>query len=130
MTDWDASARAWIDSVDRGDPNRLYVADPAMQAMLGAVTGQTIVDVGCGEGRLCRMLSGQGAETIGIDPTKELLDESNLLNNLKVLCVRSGPIKWPRNSMNCRARRTITFGLLRSSSAQNERAEAEGDGGD
>ena len=34
------------------------------------------VDLGCGEGRLCRLLQGLGISTIGIDPTAELIQEA------------------------------------------------------
>ena len=32
------------------------------------------LDVGCGEGRFCRMLQERGFETVGIDPTERLLE--------------------------------------------------------
>ena len=35
---------------------------------------RTALDVGCGEGRFCRMLTAQGITTTGIDPTARLLD--------------------------------------------------------
>lgn len=34
---------------------------------------RTAVDVGCGEGRFCRMLSARGWKTVGVDPTEEFL---------------------------------------------------------
>lgn len=69
---WDDSAGAWIKSVEN-DVNRLYVLDPAMLEQAGDVTGLRVLDVGCGEGRFCRMLSARGAETVGIDPTAGLI---------------------------------------------------------
>jgi 2-polyprenyl-3-methyl-5-hydroxy-6-metoxy-1,4-benzoquinol methylase len=32
------------------------------------------LDVGCGEGRFCRMIREQGISTVGIDPTRALLE--------------------------------------------------------
>jgi ubiquinone/menaquinone biosynthesis C-methylase UbiE len=36
----------------------------------------TALDVGCGEGRFCRMLQVAGISTVGIDPTEELLRQA------------------------------------------------------
>jgi len=75
--DWERSARAWIDSVgERGDWSREHVLDPVM---LGRITGRrftSALDVGCGEGRFCRMLKAAGVPIIGLDPTVSLLDEA------------------------------------------------------
>jgi SAM-dependent methyltransferase len=37
---------------------------------------QTVLDVGCGEGRFCRMLAARGRQTIGIDPTEAMIHEA------------------------------------------------------
>ncbi len=47
--------------------------DPLMLRLCGDVEGARVLDVGCGEGRFCRMLSERGAWCVGIDPTHELL---------------------------------------------------------
>ena len=72
---WEVSARAWVDSIgERGDWGREHVLDPVM---LGRITGRSFkrgLDVGCGEGRFCRILKEAGVATTGIDPTTQLLD--------------------------------------------------------
>jgi len=72
---WDESAEAWItDMGDTGDFGRKYVLD---RPMLERVTGrgfETALDVGCGEGRFCRMLRERGIAPVGIDPTAALLE--------------------------------------------------------
>ena len=70
---WNDSAQAWLDFVDGSDPNRDCVLDPAMLRLCGDVRGLRVLDVGCGDGRFCRMLSERGAVTTGIDPTAALL---------------------------------------------------------
>ncbi len=71
---WDSSAQAWIEFVRTGDTNRDYVLDPVMLDLAGNVQGYEILDVGCGEGRFCRMLAARGAHVTGIDPTSELIE--------------------------------------------------------
>ena len=71
---WNESAQPWVEFVDGTDLNRDYVLDPAMLRLAGDVQGLEVLDVGCGEGRFCRMLDERGARTTGVDPTEKLLD--------------------------------------------------------
>jgi len=76
MTDngWETSASAWIaDMGEHGDFGRRYVLDPIMLPRALARAPKTALDVGCGEGRFCRMLAAHGIETTGIDPTAALI---------------------------------------------------------
>lgn len=66
---WHASADAWIAYIDSGASVRELLLDRVMLRLVGDVTGRRVLDLGCGEGRFCRMLSERGAETVGIDPT-------------------------------------------------------------
>jgi ubiquinone/menaquinone biosynthesis C-methylase UbiE len=74
MSDWEKSADAWIKSLgDQGDRGRRYVLDPAMMPLLRAGGYKKALDVGCGEGRLCRLMADIGIEATGIDPTPSLI---------------------------------------------------------
>ncbi len=74
---WDQSAEAWITSMGtRGDFGREHVLDPVMLERLRSKSYQYALDVGCGEGRFCRMLQSRGIATVGIDPTPQLLHEA------------------------------------------------------
>jgi SAM-dependent methyltransferase len=78
MTDgWAQSADAWINSLgDTGDFGRAHVLDRPMLARLEGRCFTAALDVGCGEGRFCRMLGERGINTIGIDPTDALIAEA------------------------------------------------------
>jgi SAM-dependent methyltransferase len=75
---WDTSALAWIESMgeqgDCGDWGRQNVLDPVMMARVAKGAFGNALDVGCGEGRFCRMLRGAGVKATGIDPAAQLLE--------------------------------------------------------
>ena len=74
---WNESADAWIaDMGKHGDFGRRYVLDPVMAPRALAAKPQTMLDVGCGEGRFCRMLGATGIACTGIDPTRTLLEHA------------------------------------------------------
>lgn len=74
---WEASAGPWIESLgEAGDFGREHVLDAPMLARVGAGRFARMLDVGCGEGRFCRMTSPRVTERVGIDPTVALLAEA------------------------------------------------------
>ena len=74
---WQASASAWIaDMGEQGDFGRRCVLDPAMLPRALARRPKNALDVGCGEGRFCRMLKQHSIDVIGVDPTRALLQAS------------------------------------------------------
>jgi SAM-dependent methyltransferase len=78
---WDDSAAAWIaDMGEQGDYGRRFVLDPVVRRRLAGRGFRRALDVGCGEGRLCRMLSDLGVQTVGLDPTRALLDQARRLD--------------------------------------------------
>lgn len=78
---WTHSASAWITNVsDGGDYGRKYVLDAPMLARIRDRGFRKALDVGCGEGRFCRMMTALGIRTIGIDPTEALIGHAKLLD--------------------------------------------------
>ncbi len=71
---WEESADAWVASQgDEGDFGRRWVMDAPMLERVRRRSFKRALDVGCGEGRFCRMLSAEGVEAVGIDPTAALI---------------------------------------------------------
>ncbi len=58
---------------DDGDRNRRYQSDEPMLALLGNVRGEAVLDVGSGNGYLCRKLARQGARMTGVELSDEFL---------------------------------------------------------
>ncbi len=72
---WAESAAAWIaEQGEEGDRSRRFVLDPAMLERVEAGGFRRALDVGCGEGRFCRLLRACGIEAVGIDPTAALIE--------------------------------------------------------
>jgi 2-polyprenyl-3-methyl-5-hydroxy-6-metoxy-1,4-benzoquinol methylase len=53
---------------DEGDLTRQFLLNPTLFALLGDVRQMTILDAGCGQGYLARLLAKQGARVTGIEP--------------------------------------------------------------
>lgn len=78
---WNESAAAWIaDQGEAGDFGRRFVLDAPMLARVEGRGFATALDVGCGEGRFCRMLRGMGIRATGIDPTQALIARARSLD--------------------------------------------------
>ncbi|MGV7216251.1 class I SAM-dependent methyltransferase [Bradyrhizobium sp. UFLA05-112] len=78
---WAASASAWIvEQGDDGDYGRRFVLDAPMRARIEGRGFHRALDVGCGEGRFCRIMQRAGIATTGIDPTEALLARARELD--------------------------------------------------
>lgn len=76
---WNDSARAWIDDMNGPEEfGRRHVLDAPMLARVRGRGFADAIDIGCGEGRFCRMMRDSGIATTGIDPTEALIAEARL----------------------------------------------------
>ncbi len=73
---WNRHAQDWI---QEDQALRTGLLDAWMLDALGDVAGRHVVDIGCGEGRFCRLLAGLGAEATGVDLTPALLARARSL---------------------------------------------------
>lgn len=74
---WETNAEAWTDAVrDGAIASRADGTDAAIvEAVLrGLPPGGRVLDVGCGEGWLCRALSALGVEPHGVDASAALVE--------------------------------------------------------
>ncbi|MEL6329116.1 MAG: class I SAM-dependent methyltransferase [Planctomycetota bacterium] len=82
MPAWHEVADAWVRHLgEHGDYGRRAVLDPALQRHVEGHGFRRALDVGCGEGRACRMMRGWGIEPVGVDPTTALIDRARSLDD-------------------------------------------------
>ena len=55
---------------DEGDFARQHLLNPALLSLMGDVHGKKILDAGCGQGYLSRMLAKRGAIVTGVEPAE------------------------------------------------------------
>lgn len=58
------------------DPIKQYVQYPTMEKFLGVVKGQTILDIGCGDGLFTRRIGQKGAKIIAYDNSVEQIKKA------------------------------------------------------
>ncbi|WP_157983776.1 class I SAM-dependent methyltransferase [Nesterenkonia muleiensis] len=73
---WDTVADAYADAAGQEQDSFFRRAEPAFRAAIPSPTGQRILDVGCGHGWLSRRYAELGAEVVGIDGSRRLIDKA------------------------------------------------------
>lgn len=71
---WLSSSQAWLERMpERGDFAREYILDHPMRERARMLSADTMLDIGCGEGRFCRMAKDLGIKSTGIDPVEKFV---------------------------------------------------------
>jgi SAM-dependent methyltransferase len=71
---WETNAAFWIRIIrERLDPYRTELTDDAVLNEVGPAEGRRILDAGCGEGYMSRLLAHRGASVVGIDSCQALV---------------------------------------------------------
>ncbi|GAA1552705.1 hypothetical protein GCM10009827_086770 [Dactylosporangium maewongense] len=72
---WGTMPRTLLEQMAHdGDFAKRHLINPVLLHMLGDVAGRRVLDAGCGNGYLSRMLAGRGARTVGVEPGQSLFD--------------------------------------------------------
>ncbi len=79
-TQWTEAVQDWIET---DQSIRTGMLDSWMLGALGEVSGKSVIDIGCGEGRFSRLLSELGATVTGIDLTEPLIERARELGSGK-----------------------------------------------
>ena len=79
-TQWTEAVQDWIET---DQSIRTGMLDSWMLGGLGEVSGKSVIDIGCGEGRFSRLLSELGATVTGIDLTEPLIERARELGSDK-----------------------------------------------
>lgn len=78
---WDANASFWVQIIrEHRDRYRSELTDPALLEAIGEPRGSEVLDAGCGEGYLARILAGKGALVTGIDSSARLIEAAETQN--------------------------------------------------
>src|SRR5258708_31027111 len=78
---WNANASFWVQIIrEHRDRYRNEVTDPAMLHAIGEPAGLDVLDAGCGEGYLSRILAKKGANATGIDSNTKLIEAARSQN--------------------------------------------------
>jgi 2-polyprenyl-3-methyl-5-hydroxy-6-metoxy-1,4-benzoquinol methylase len=65
---------ALAEMADDGDFSKRHLVNPVLLRMLGDLSGRRVLDGGCGNGYLSRMLARRGAIVTGVEPASALFD--------------------------------------------------------
>lgn len=72
--DWEQNAEFWIKIIrDRLDPFRTELTDRAVLRAVGKCGDKQVLDAGCGEGYLARLMAKRGARVVGVDSSERLI---------------------------------------------------------
>ncbi len=88
---WTDIASVWLDEL-AGDEAYESVVTPLLLEVLRPSAGDLYVDLGCGEGRIMRALTGAGARVIGVEANQELAKlagDRTIVAELPVIPMRS-----------------------------------------
>ncbi|WP_425327482.1 class I SAM-dependent methyltransferase [Pseudomonas nitroreducens] len=76
---WQANADAWTRAVrEQRIESRRLVTDAAILAAIAEGPARRVLDIGCGEGWLCRALAEKGSECVGVDASAPLIEAAQM----------------------------------------------------
>jgi ubiquinone/menaquinone biosynthesis C-methylase UbiE len=73
-TSWEKVANWYDQHVTEVSDHHRDTIIPSVQKLLDIKKGEKLLDVGCGQGVLCRELASKGVKVVGIDASRKLID--------------------------------------------------------
>jgi 2-polyprenyl-3-methyl-5-hydroxy-6-metoxy-1,4-benzoquinol methylase len=85
---WDTNASFWVQIIrEHRDKYRNELTDPAVLKAIGQPEGLAVLDAGCGEGYLSRILARNGATVTGVDSSAKLIEAARTQSSTDALTV-------------------------------------------
>ncbi len=77
ISSWQSNADAWVATID-GDEieSRQLATNNAIVNSIKKYAPKNIIDIGCGEGWLCRALTSDGIDAVGFDAVPKLIERA------------------------------------------------------
>ncbi|KAB8195905.1 methyltransferase domain-containing protein [Nonomuraea phyllanthi] len=102
----DFYAAGWTDAIE--DPASVRLLD-----LLGAVAGRRVLEIACGHGRVSRELARRGAEVVGADISRALIDKARAAEREAPLGIRyvHEDVAHPREPLGSFDAVVCNFGL-------------------
>ncbi len=77
VTGWEQMAEWWDNKLgDDGDLWHRTLIDPPLFKLVGAIAGQRVLDLACGNGYISRRFARQGADVIGVDANAAIIERA------------------------------------------------------
>ena len=94
-----------------GPEGDLFGMVPHVLALLGDVAGQDVLDAGCGEGYLARILADRGARVTGVDLSPRLVELAGSKASASPIEYRAADLSEPRPELaGLHAHRDVPLG--------------------
>lgn len=88
VTSWSLNADAWTDAVRGGHiASRRDVTDAAIVEAVLREASRAVLDIGCGEGWLCRALAQHVPRIVGVDASPALVDRASTSGGADFFCL-------------------------------------------
>ncbi len=73
---WDTNAEWWDDTIGDGNDFQRILIEPATERLLENISGQTVLDIGCGAGRFARRMAQLGANIVAFDFSERFINRA------------------------------------------------------